>query len=250
MERTDVATSLGVIPLWAPAGALTSGKPVVLVITGAWAEANDMMKTPGVVGPAWDAAVMRLPGNGTPWLAETSIEAWAEAVGELIETALAGRAMVLVGLSVGALLALAVRSPQVRRIVAVEPPLVMSKLWPMAGALAARWREVPEERAFLAAVFGVTGEATREERTWWRLFDGAPPVDMVLGEVPLLPPRDLPRFPSFVDGPERDGLRTRPRIRVIEVPGAGHNIHVFAPEKLRDVLLEALERASAEPPLA
>ena len=100
MERTDVATRLGVIPLWAPAGALASGKPIVLVITGAWADPDDMLKTPDVVAPTWDAAVMRLPGNGTPWLSETSIPAWAQAVSELIETVLAGRRVVLVGLSV------------------------------------------------------------------------------------------------------------------------------------------------------
>jgi pimeloyl-ACP methyl ester carboxylesterase len=220
------------------------------VITGAWAEAADMMRTPEVMPPGWDAAVMRLPGNGTPWLSETSIPAWAEAVGELIETTLAGRPVVLLGLSIGALLALAVRSPQVRGVVAVEPPLVMSKLWPMAGRMAERWREVPEERDFLGAVFGVTGGAEPEERTWFHLFDGAPPVHAVLGETPLMPPRRLPKFPSFVDGPERVWLLNRPGVRVMVIRGAGHNIHVFAPELLLEVLLAALQQASAEPPLA
>ena len=250
MERTDVATRLGVIPLWAPAGALASGKPIVLVITGAWADPDDMLKTPDVVAPTWDAAVMRLPGNGTPWLSETSIPAWAQAVSELIETVLAGRRVVLVGLSVGALLALAVRSAQVKGVVALEPPLVMSKLWPMAGRLAARWREVPEDRGVLGAVFGGVGEETREERTWFHLFDSAPPVHVVLGEAPLMPPRGLDRFPSFVDVAERAWLLARPGVEVTVAKGAGHNIHVAAPGLLREVLLEALAAAAAGPPLA
>jgi hypothetical protein len=91
MQMTTVQTRLGPIPLWSPPSALASTKPVVLTITGAWAEPDDMMKTPAVVAPAWDAAVVRLPGNGTPVLAETSIAAWAKAVGELGETAFAGR---------------------------------------------------------------------------------------------------------------------------------------------------------------
>jgi pimeloyl-ACP methyl ester carboxylesterase len=243
MERTEVITPLGPVPLWAQAGALASDKPILLVITGAWAEPDDMMKTPQVVAPAWDAAVMRLPGNGTPWLAETSIAAWGRAVDALIGSVLVGRPVVLAGLSVGALVALAARSPQVRRVVAVEPPLVMSRLWPMAEQLRARWRAAPQEREFLAAVFGVTGDGAGEERTWRHLFDGAPPVEVVVGETPLTPPRALPRYPSFVDAPERAWLGERPGVRLWTAPGAGHNIHVFAPQTLRTVLLAALDKA-------
>ncbi|MBS0363742.1 MAG: alpha/beta hydrolase [Proteobacteria bacterium] len=236
MERTDVTTRLGIIPLWAPPGALASEKPFMLVITGAWAEPDDMIRTPGVLGPAWDGGVMRLPGNGTPHLAETSIAAWAAAVDELIGTTLAGRPVVVVGLSVGALVALAVRAPQVKRIGALEPPLVMSKLWPMRERLLEGWRDHPQERPLLQAVFGMTGEGGLEERTWFHLFEGAAPVDVVLGGAPLMPPRNLPRFPSFVDEPERAWLAAQPGVRTYVIPGVGHNIHVFAPYELLEVL--------------
>ncbi|HLZ73558.1 alpha/beta hydrolase [Phenylobacterium sp.] len=249
MQSTVIRTRLGPIPLWSPPGALTSAKPLVLVITGAWAEADDMMKTPAVVGPSWDAAVMRLPGNGTPALAETSIAAWARAVSELVETAFAGRPVVLVGLSVGALVALGVRSAQVRRVLALEPPLVMSKLWPMAERLAARWRDDPAQRPVIEAVFGVKRHG-HVERAWFGLFDGAPPVDVIVGDTPLYPQRALAQFPSFVDAPEREWLAARPGVTLHVAPGAGHNIHVFAAETLRAVLLETLGKALAEPPLA
>jgi len=246
MQRTDIAAPSGVIPLWAPAGALEGTKPVVLVITGAWAEPQDMMKTPQVVAPAWDAAVIRLPGNDTPWLAETSIEAWARAVEALIGTVFSGRPVVLVGLSVGALVAVAVRSPQVRRILALEPPLVMSKLWPLLDRLKTRWRDAPDDRPFLAAVFGVTGAGVAEERTWFHLFEGAPPTDVVVGDVPLTPPRPLPRSPSFLDAPERAWLRAQPNVRLLIAPETGHNIHVFAPLFLREALLTTLDKALDE----
>jgi pimeloyl-ACP methyl ester carboxylesterase len=244
MQLTVIQTGLGPIPLWSPAGALESAKPLVLVITGAWAEPDDMIKTPAVVAPAWDAAVMRLPGNQTPALAETSIAAWARAVGELIDSAFAGRAVVLVGLSVGALVALGVRSAQVRRVIALEPPLVMSKLWPMADRLAVRWRDDPAAREVIEAVFGGIGEV-RTERTYFHLFDGAPPVDVIVGEIPLRPKRALEYFPSFVDGPERGWLAARPGVMVHVAAGAGHNVHVFAPDLLREVLLAGLHMALA-----
>jgi pimeloyl-ACP methyl ester carboxylesterase len=203
-----------------------------------------MMKTPAVVAPAWDAAVMRLPGNGTPALAETSIAVWAEAVGELVEAAFAGRPVVLVGLSIGALVALGVRGAQIRRVIALEPPIVMRKLWPMAQALRVRWRDDPGARAFIEAVFGVTGEA-QADRTYFHLFEGAPPTDVIVGETPLYPERSLPRFPSFVDESERAWLAAQPGVSLHEAPGAGHNIHVFAGERLRQVLLAGLDKALA-----
>ena len=249
MQITVIRTRLGVIPLWSPPGALESAKPMVLALTGAWAEPSDMMKTPAVVAPAWDAAVMRLPGNGTPPLAETSVEAWARAVSELIDTTFAGRTVVLVGLSVGALVALAVRSPQVRRVIALEPPLVMSKLWPLAERLNARWRSDPAARDAIEAVFGVT-DGRREERSYFNLFEGAPPSDVIVGETPLFPERATARFPSFVDAPERAWLSARPGVTLHLAPGAGHNIHAVAPDLLRQVLLETLDKALAEPPLA
>jgi len=248
MQTTVVQTSLGPIPLRAPPGALASRKPVVLVVTGAWAEADDMSRTHEVVGPAWDAAVMRLPGNGTPALSETSVTAWARAVGELVDSVFAGRTVVLVGLSVGALVALGVRSAGVRRVVALEPPLVMSKLWPLAPALRSRWRDDPASRPFIEAVFGVCGE-TAEERTFFHLFEGAPPVDVVAGEVALYPERPLQRLPSLLDAPERAWLAERAGVSLKIAPGAGHNIHVFAAPFLIEVLLAALDkaRASSEP---
>lgn len=248
MQVTVVQTRLGPIPLWSPAGALTSAKPVVLTITGAWAEPDDMIKIPSVVGPSWDAALMRLPGNGVPALTETSIAAWARAVSELIDATFHGRPVVVIGVSVGALVALGVRSPWVRRVIALAPPLVMSKLWPLADGLRARWRDEPAARPFIETVFGVTGQGA-EERVYFELFEGAPPADVAVGEAPLYPERRPERFPSLVDEPERAWLAARAGVSLHVAPGAGHNIHVFAPAFLRDLILSGLDKAlaTAEP---
>jgi pimeloyl-ACP methyl ester carboxylesterase len=242
MQTTVVQTHLGPIPLRHSPGALLPDRPVVMAITGAWAEPQDMIKTPAVVGPAWEAAVMRLPGNHAPELAETSVEAWAQAVSELVDGAFAGRLVVLVGVSVGALVALGVRSRLVRRVIALEPPLVMDKLWPMATVLRKRWREDSAARPFIEAVFGVT-EAGQAMRSYFHLLQGAPAADVLVGGIPLYPERLLDRFPSFVDAPERAWLAAQPGVTLHVAPEAGHNIHVFAPGLLRDVLLSALVEA-------
>ncbi|MFL5295689.1 MAG: alpha/beta fold hydrolase [Phenylobacterium sp.] len=245
MQPTEIRTSLGIIPIWSLPGALTSTKPIVLSITGAWASPRDMEKTPALVGPDWDAATMRLPGNGTPQLAETSIAAWARAAGELIDATFQGRAVVLAGLSVGALVALGVRSSVVRRVVALDPPLVTRKLWPMLATLRQQWRTEPASRRFIKTVFGVSGSAI-EDRRYFKLFDGAPrPIDVIVGAVPLYPQRDLARFPSLVDEPERAWLAARPGVTLHVAPGAGHALHVYAGPFVLDRLFEAMAKALA-----
>ncbi len=246
MEPTTIETALGPIPIWSHPGALVSAKPVILAITGAWAGADDMTALQGVVGPAWDACVMRLPGNGVPDLAETSIAAWARAAGEAIDRTFAGRTVVLLGVSIGALVALGVRSPQVRRVLALEPPLVMDKLWPMIDAMRARLVQAPRDRPLIENIFGVT-EAGLLGRTYFDLFEDLPtPVEVVVGDQPLEPRRAVERYPSFVDQPERAWLARQSGVTLHVAPGAGHNIHVFAQHFLRDVVRAALAKVLEE----
>ena len=232
-------TALGPIPVWSHPGALTSAKPVVLAITGAWAGADDMIAPPRAwSGRSGTPAVMRLPGQrDVPDLAETSVAAWARAVSEMIDRTFAGRPVVLLGVSIGALVALGVRSAQVRRVLALEPPLVMDKLWPMIDAMRTRLDQAPRDRPLIETVFGVT-EAGLLGRTYFDLFqDLTAPVEVVVGDQPLEPPRAVERYPSFVDEPERAWLAGQAGVTLHVAPGAGHNIHVFAPHFLRDVLL-------------
>jgi pimeloyl-ACP methyl ester carboxylesterase len=222
---------------------MTSRGPVILTITGAWADREMMTKLPQVVGPAWDAVLMRLPGNETPWLEETSIAAWGRAVRELVAATFTGRVVVLIGLSIGALVALAAAGSDVCRVIALEPPLSTIKLWPMLPGLRARLAEGTcerEEAVFIDAVFGVT-ESGNEDRRYEHLFEGVQaPVDVVLGDVPLMPPRKLARFPSFVDAPERAWLEAQPGVTVHVASGAGHAVQIAAGEFVRDVLIGAL----------
>ena len=227
LVEATVETSFGPVPLWSLPGALTGSKPLILCITGAWAEAADMTGLPAVVAPDWDAVIMRLPGNETPALSETSVAAWGRAVSEVIEKTFANRTLVMMGLSIGALVALAARSANIRWVIAIEPPLSTAKLWPMIDGLKALWVKEPSSRAFVTNIFGVSDEGVADIQ-YRDLFDGHVPVEVVVGDVPLHPKRNLPRYPSFIDAEDRAWLASRPGVTVSEAPGAGHNIHVFA----------------------
>jgi hypothetical protein len=82
----------------------------------------------------------------------------------------------------------------------------------------------PEQREFLWKVLGVReGEAV--ERDYRHLVrDLRVPGLVLLGAVPLQPPRDLAILPSLVDDEDRATLRAQPLLRVTEVPEAGHNV--------------------------
>jgi hypothetical protein len=227
LVETIAATSFGPIPLWTLPGSLESDKPVILCITGAWATPEDMTGLPAAVAPDWDALIMRLPGNGTPELSETSVEAWGRAVDDLIAQRLAHRVVMIMGLSIGALVALAARSPQIRRVLAIEPPLSTAKLWPMVGGLGLMWIQHPERRPVIEIIFGVS-DAEIEDRCYHGLFAGGAPAEVLVGDVPLQPQRSLPRYPSFLDEADRAWLAALPGVTVREAPGAGHNIHVFS----------------------
>ncbi|MCR5877647.1 alpha/beta hydrolase [Phenylobacterium sp. J367] len=243
LTHTDFPTGLGTIPLWHRAGALDSAKPVMLTVTGTFAPITTMSKMQQVVGDGTDCFLMHLPGNHSPPLAEATVAAYARALSEVIDREFAARPVVLAGVSIGALVALAVRSAAVRRIVAIEPPLLTAKLWPMLGPLAQKLKAEPDDRGlhdFVEGVFGVTAEG-RRDIDYRPLLDGlAVPVDVVIGDRPLMPERKQETYPSFVDQAERDWLAGLPNVELHVAPAAGHNIPVQAPFFLKAILLDAL----------
>ena len=250
LHQTVFETSLGPLPLWSETGALASRRPVVVTITSAFADPDHMSRMQQVLGEAATAVLMHLPGDRPSPLRQTSIAAFARALGEVVEREFHDRPVVLNGLGFGALVALAVRAAPVRRVIAVEPPLVTGKLWPMLGGLQQRLRAHPDDarlHAFVREVFGVEPDAAPGRSYLPLLGDPAdPPADVVLGQIPLMPPRPLERYPSLVDDPERQALRDHPRVTLHVAAGAGHNVPMHAPELLRDLLLAACRSSTTE----
>ena len=220
MESRAFTTPLGEIRLSGEPQAFDGAKPVVLVIKGAFAVeggpyANLHLRLP-------EAAVLlaQLPGHYAPPLAETSIEAFAAAFGHVIRTVFADRRVVVWGESLGGLVALAIEAPNVRRLL-LDPPLHTGKLWPSAPNFRRIYERHPEHRTFLANVLGVTAEGV-EDRDYTGLFGR--PARMLIGDVPLWPPRAFETAPSVLDDADRQFLAGRPEIELTVLPGVGHTL--------------------------
>lgn len=250
LVQKDVATRLGPVRLWIAPEPPGSTKPIVLAIPGILAPVEEIAKLGEGFGILATLAIVRLPSASDAALSDGSLDALSRAVGEVIETVFAGRRVVLLGVSIGAVAALGVRASNLARVVAVEPTLASGKLWPLLDPLRAHLRQTADavSKAFVFEMFGIDGFHA-VSRDHGAVLDGVEvPVEVVLGETPLAPERPLARFPSFVAEEERRMLGDRPGVKLHLVRGTGHNVVGQAPRAMRDILLEAARRASVDAP--
>ena len=213
---TEVETALGPIQF----RGRNTGRPVLLIINGAFAH-NDTMDRAQQVMPEVDVLRAHLPGNHCPPLMTTSLGVFTAAFRQAIEAHLRSRPVVVVGLSTGALVALGLRHPSVRRLVLAEPPLRTGDLWPLLG-----WREQgpPDRWPLVTSIFGIT-PTTVEPRDYTHLLDELRvPAVVILGSEPLMPPRPFEAMPSLVDEESRALLAAHPRVQLVTAPGAGHHV--------------------------
>lgn len=216
-ERFEIPTPLGDIWMWGR----DTGRPMCLVITGAFAD-FDIYTRLQLVLPQFDVLRTHLPGNHCPSLIETSIGVIGAAISQAVTSRFAGRPLVILGVSAGALVAMAVATPGLRALLLVEPFLRTLHVWPFRG-MVGEYRS-PQQQDFLWKVLGVRDDAA-EERDYRHLArDPTVPGHVLLGGVPLMPKRQLAMLPSFVDDEDRATLRAQSLLTVTEVPEAGHNV--------------------------
>lgn len=226
---TEIETRYGTVRMRGP----DTGRPVLFTVAGAFSHPNYLYRLPGFF-PDLDVWRAQLPGNHCPELAATSIGVFGAAYAEALAARLKGRKAVILGVSVGALVALAMRAPEAAALILVEPPLRTREVWPLRAYPASA---PPGSEAFLWNVLGVSAVG-QEPRDYTGLLDGvACPTRALIGGVPLLPERVAEVLPSFVDEESRARLRAHPRIEVVECPGAGHNVPKLADRAFRDAIL-------------
>ncbi|CAN7200785.1 glycosyltransferase [Phenylobacterium sp. LjRoot219] len=253
LARREVTTSLGVVPVWSRPEVAASRRPMVLALPGLFGDPEDLANLPEVVAQVADAVLLRLGDLPPSLLADGALADLARAVGEVIDRLYADRAVVVLGASIGATVALGVRAAAVRRIVAIEPILATEALWPLAEPLRGHLRSRPDDpqsRNLFWRLFGVSRERTapRDHR---QALDGlAVPVDVILGGELLGEPRAVTAFPSLVAPAERARLAALPPARLHLAPGVGHNVQADAAKLLKEVVFEACRRASAAPAYA
>lgn len=250
LARQRIETRLGAVQLWGPAQNPQPNQTIVLAIPGSLAPMEDIATLGESLGLLGALYIMGLPTAAGVQFPAGIMAATSRMVDELAQTTFAGRRMVVMGVSIGAVAAMGVRAANIERVVAVEPPLVTGKLWPLIGPLRSflERTQVVEAAAFAFEAYGMD-LARAESRDYRGVLEGLTrPTDVVVGEIPLAPERTEPRIPSFVDLEERRLLGGHVGVRLHVVAGTGHNVLKDAPRAVRDIVLEACRRASAGTP--
>jgi pimeloyl-ACP methyl ester carboxylesterase len=133
----------------------------------------------------------------------------------------------------------------VASVVALDPPLRTGELWPLIpntqAMLTAFAGSEPWRLRFAEAALGIRLDGVEDRDYRWVLDGLAAPAWVVVAGEPLMPVRKgLTRMPSLVGEAEREALRRAPGVRLIEAPGAGHDLPGEAGSLVLGVLREAL----------
>ena len=234
--KFELQTPLGPIWLW---GRIT-GRPTLLIVSGAFADFAVMDHFQGLL-PDLDVLRTHLPGNHGPRLTETSIEAYAAALSDALRQTVRAPLAVM-GISVGALVALGLRSPRLVGLLLIEPPIFTEHLWPLAVGV-----DPAKDPEFMQAIFGIADAKVVAPRDYSGLLARLTvPAEVLLGDAALMPPRPFEKSPSLVDERARAALRATPFVSTTVAPGAGHHVaaesgEVFVAAVHR--LLRRLDRA-------
>jgi len=215
-SRFEVATPQG--PVWFTGR--DTGRPLLVVVTGAFAAETQFFGMQEHF-PAADILRVHLPGNHCPSTSETSVRAFAAAIDGALAARWPDRPLIAVGLSVGGLVALALRSPNLRRLVVVEPVLFTDGVWPLELY---RSQAPPGGETFVQSIFGVFHDRIEPRDHAWVLDGLTVPTLALVGDSPLGEPRAFDRMPTLVTTDARARLHDHPAVEVQIVPGAGHNI--------------------------
>lgn len=232
-------------------GRLSPGRdPTLLLIRGYGAPQDSFDELLGALGNA-PILLGDLPGMWSPPPARATVETFAAAYDEMVAALLPGRPVVALGSSVGALVALGMKSPQIVSRVLIEPFFRVAPLWPLIEHLKGQLRPYPDDavrRRYIEDLFGVTPEGDGGLEFWSFLDTSAGPLSAIVGNVPLGSPRSLATWPSFSDEETVRRLSDH-GASVCVVEGAGHNIRA-APKGLEAIVLAArtalAEAASGE----
>ncbi len=170
-------------------------------------------------GHLCDVALGELPGHGqAPRLNETSLPAFIAAFDEAIAAAFPGRTILAVGESVGGLVAMGLTTAQ--RVVALDPPMEVAKLWPLADTART---DPADAQDFWFGVFGLGPRP--EPRVYWDLVERqTAPILILAGDRPLGVRRALPMPPSLLDAADRARLGGYGHVIVQVVANAGHGL--------------------------
>ncbi|WP_337185576.1 alpha/beta hydrolase [Phenylobacterium sp.] len=230
--RIEAQTPFG--PVWFRAR--DTGRPVLLFVSGAFAPVDNVANLQDLI-PGADVWRAHLPGNHAPPLIGESVGLFVAAFDAAVRAALGDRPVVAAGNSTGALVAMGLKAPNIRRLVLIEPPLRITPGGPFESM---RGDPRFNQGAFIDNIFGV-GPRESTPRDYSHLLAAlGPPAHVLIGGPPE---PGAETGPSVVDDLTRADLQSHPRVRLYLVRGAGHQVLPHAPETVAEVMNRACREA-------
>lgn len=218
MRHTAVTTRIGEV--WLSYDCLPDG-PAVLLIHGAMRAANDLFDFGQRIK---NCVYGHLPGHSVPNLTEMSVDAWSKAFAVAAAEFFQERPVLVVGESLGGLVAIGIaRFPiaRIHHVVAIDPPLSPMP-WPLATAAL-----TPSIRSLF-------------EHDHWPLLEAARiPVTIVAGSEDLGQQRDADRSPSLMSDIDKRRASIMSTLHVI--PG-GHLLLQENPDACEQILLQLMQQ--------
>jgi alpha/beta hydrolase family protein len=216
MERKSFPTPVGEIWLWQDSNSHPPAGPIVVMLNGAFSKLEGMRGLPPLV-PDIPILIGHIPGNHCPETSEQAVQTYCAAYSSVVASLDAP--VILAGSSLGATIALGIRAPNVKGILALEPVLntdEMDFFWP---SFRRELKSRPEIGTFLWNVFGLTSDRQERRDYDWILSDLPSPTIAISGNA-------LAPIPSVLSSSDRQRLKQHPRVKLRNAPAAGHNIAV------------------------
>lgn len=229
--------------------------PVVVMIHGTFRRASVLAPWAYRLDAVARVLLLDVPGHGQSLpLFPPSLEELSRAIGKAASIFTQNRPVILVGESLGGLIALklgAGSGMDIRHVIAFDPPLTTSKLWSAQANIQrlSEHRELsPFEKELTRQIFGVTiGAPEIEERIYYDVVDrcrvGA---TIVTGDNPLFPPRPNAGSPCLFDAVDRYVVqRLKPDISIRTVAGAGHALLSGSADACQPIIEDIIGRCAA-----
>jgi pimeloyl-ACP methyl ester carboxylesterase len=208
------------VPVWGRIG--DDRRALLLVVRGAMPTLQHMLDLTKFL-PAVDVALVHLPGMHSPFFDENTPAVFASAFDQTLDH-LGYERVIVLGISIGGIVALAMRAPSIQRIILVDTPLTTGKLWPIHDTFRETVGDHAQARRWIAQMLGIHIDRV-DDLDYRALLAAAPmPLTAMVGGDALGEPRKIARTPSLVSEADRRVYAADPNVDLIVVPDAGHNV--------------------------
>lgn len=258
LVQAMVRTSLGRIALICEREALTSKRPMVLLIHGALRRSDVLGAWYPILSPHYDVFLVDMPGHGrSPGEGPATIASIAARLREIIQVHFRNRAIIVIGESTGGIVAAALGDGAigaVRGVVASDPPLTAAKQWPVQHSFMRAFQRNPNDqfiRAFGDAVFGISEDGKVKERIYYDVFAKvAVPTLLLTGDLSLWPTTGRTGVPCLLDDVDKHVIASLGNRNIVSetIRDSGHLIMSPPGPQCRDLVLKFCSENMAREP--